>query len=305
MQLLKALGLVATGKRAIQSGLQYNQYFVLSGVHGQEVSLMANGNVSDTIALMKKIVADTLPQTKRIAQVLKGSTRLQTASNVWDFLYNHVQYTKDNPLREQLRTPLRTWHDRRRGVDCDCYSIFISSVLTNLGVPHFFRVAGYHGGDYQHVYVVVPDGSRQIIIDPVMDEFNKEQPYTSKKDFNMKVTMLNGLALGACPAPTPGRPVVANQQLPNPVLQENDIATFAPIEMYNLKAVPDQPAPAPVQAAQPEIVQAKAATTNGEKILWGLGLSALALAVFSAFQKKPSLSGTPKSERKRLSVVQL
>lgn len=316
MQLLKALGLglAASGKRTIRAGREYDKYFSLSGVKGNEVSLMANGNVSDTITLMKKVVRETLAHTKKIAQVLQGNSRLETARNLYNFLYQHVQYTKDNPLREQLRTPLRTWADRKRGVDCDCYSIFISSVLTNLGIPHYFRVAGYNGGDYQHVYVVVPDGQSKIIIDPVVDQFNSEHPYSSKKDFNMHVTMLNGFALGACPAPTNN---ITPANVPAAAIQQPVKAEFKPFDYFDINAAQQavmyaQPAPdkpANIQAAQPEATPQKlqaSADTTGTKVMVGLGLAALALALVSAFTSKPktSLSG-PATVRKRLSVVQL
>lgn len=192
------LGFVATGKRSISSGHQYDRFFNLAGLGNDEV-LLVEGTVMDTVAQMKSIVKKYNHQTAKIAQQLKGATREATARNIWNFLYNHVQYTKDQPDREQLRQPLRTWADRKRGVDCDCYSIFISSVLTNLGIPHAFRIAKYNG-DWQHVYVVVPKSGTNYAsyytIDPVVDSFNYEATPTEKKDYTMKVTMLNGI--GAC-----------------------------------------------------------------------------------------------------------
>lgn len=197
------LGLVANGKRAIRSGAEYDALFDKS--KGNEVQLLSDGDVHDTIKLMKRIVSQTLPQTKGIAAELKGSTREQTARNVWEFCYRHIQYKKDHPLREQLRTPARTWRDRKKGVDCDCYAIFISSILTNLSVPHGFRMAGYKG-DYQHVYVIVPksgsvsgERSSYYVIDPVVNKFNYEEPFNKKSDSMSQVTMLNGLSgFGAC-----------------------------------------------------------------------------------------------------------
>ena len=53
---------------------------------------------------------------------------------IWDFVYQHVQYKLDDPGYEQVRRPLRTWLDRKRGADCEDYSVFISSILLNLGV---------------------------------------------------------------------------------------------------------------------------------------------------------------------------
>lgn len=295
-----ALGLVASGKRALQSGSQYNKYFSLGSVQNNEVVLLDDGNVTDTITQMKKIVSATRAQTKAIAPTLRGATVTDTARNVWNFLYNHVQYTKDNPLREQLRTPARTWADRSRGVDCDCYAIFISSVLTNLGVPHFFRIAAY-GQDFQHVYVVAKDKGREVIIDPVLNSFNTEQPYTKKQDFNMKVTMLNGpYALGACAPKAATAQPQANQ---TPV-------TFKPFEFESDKYTAqvqqaDLQTTQPAQPAQTttEALQASVATPDGTKVLWGLGLAALALTLVSAFKKKQSLSGTNRAGW--LSVAQL
>lgn len=206
-----SLGLVASGKRSIKSGAEYEQFFTAKA-EGNEIELLAQGSVYDTLKLMHQVVAKTLSQTKAIAARLKGSNREQTCRNIWDFLYNHVQYKKDHARREQLRTPIRTWRDRRTGVDCDCYSIFASSVLTNLGIPHAFRMAAYKG-DYQHVYVIV-SGSPSIIIDPVVDQFNYEAPYSKKHDHMTKVSMLNGL--GACSSQTEGdriRVFVETQQI--------------------------------------------------------------------------------------------
>lgn len=197
--------MIASHKRSIKPGTQYNKYFDLGSVDNHEVTLAHDGDVVDTVRLMQRIVQKTLPQTKKIAQVLKGATRQETSRNLWNFLYHHVQYTTDHPLREQLRTPLRTWRDRAKGVDCDCYSIFISSVLTNLGIPHQFRIAAYGGSDFQHVYVVVPNGKNYITIDPVLNQFNTEQPYARKKDFDMHITQLSGPGLGSHLAGCPPR----------------------------------------------------------------------------------------------------
>ena len=199
---LPSLGYVASSKRSIKSGTEYNQYFNLNGIEGNEITLIENGNVEQTISEMKKMVKKTLSQTQRIALKLKGTNRLETARNIWNFVYQHIQHKKDHPLREQLRTPLRTWRDRSTGVDCDCYSIFISTILTNLGIDHSFRIAAY-GNGFQHVYVMVPNNGSEIIIDCVADKFNYEVPYTKKKDFTvMGSSSLNGFN-GQCRANQP------------------------------------------------------------------------------------------------------
>lgn len=201
------LGLTATTKRNIKPGTEYDQYFNLGSVKNKEKTVK-NGDQKDTLAVMEKLVKANQHQTKRIADKLKGNNLINTLSNLWHFLYEHVQYTLDKDGVEQLRTPLRTWSDRAAGVDCDCYSIFISSVLTNLGIPHAFRMTKY-SGDWQHVYVVVPKDGKQtslqahatyFVVDPVKDQFNAEHPYSLKFDrfMNIPINTLSGMGATTC-----------------------------------------------------------------------------------------------------------
>lgn len=193
-----SLGLVATGKRSIRSGEEFNRFFSLGELKGTDPVVRPRGSNFDTLGEMKKIVRETLHQTAKLADHLYDADRRQFAQNIWDFVYHHIQYKKDSPLFEEIREPARSWKDRRAGVDCDCYSVFVSSILTNKKIPHAFRMAGYDGGDYQHVYVVVPaednNYSDVIIIDPVVDAFDYEVPPTKTYDYKMlPIKRLNGI----------------------------------------------------------------------------------------------------------------
>jgi predicted transglutaminase-like cysteine proteinase len=188
------------GKRQIQSGKAYDSYFPKAkGL--KQIIIKEGGSVEQTVALCQKIVSETLSDTKKIAPLLLGKSYEETARNIWQFIITHVQYTLDNRAEdvgavERVRTPARTWHDRQAGADCEDYSIFISSVLTNLGIPHSFRITKYNGkSNWQHIYVVIPrenNGGRihggYITCDPVVDyRFNYEVPYSQKRDYQMPV----------------------------------------------------------------------------------------------------------------------
>lgn len=187
-------------KRHIQSGKAYDKYF--SNHQGRTINL-PKADVHDTLAFMEQLVNDTLTQTKAISNVLQGSNLNQTCQHIFDFLYRHIQYKPDATGIEQLRTPNRAWADRATGIDCDCYSIFISSILTNLGIAHGFRITKYNGKpNYQHVYVVVPKDGQTIsnrssyyVIDPVLDGYNQEKTFSAKYDKMMKIPhqILNGV----------------------------------------------------------------------------------------------------------------
>ena len=138
------------------------------------------------------MVGETLDHTKKIAQLLKGNTIDETCSNIWHFVYRHIGYKKDQEGYEQIRSPARTWHDRHKGVDCDCYSVFISSILTNTAIPHILRITKYHRDYFQHIYPVVVQNGKEIVMDCVTDQFNYEVPYSQKKDYPMDLQYLNG-----------------------------------------------------------------------------------------------------------------
>jgi hypothetical protein len=197
--MIKGLGMVASGKRNIRSGSEFEKYFDRNEFTGKEVQLKASGDTFDTIVLMKSMVQKNRHQTAKIARLLKGKTRLESCENIWKWVYNHFQYRQDSAAAEQLRTPLRSWVDRKEGIDCDCMSILISSILTNLSIPHALRKTKYSGKDYfQHIYVVVPSqgstvGSNYITLDAVVDRFNYEVPFSEKHDLMMPINQLSGL----------------------------------------------------------------------------------------------------------------
>src|SRR5258706_11190049 len=180
----------ATKNRNISSGLPYDEQFPeASGIIS---TIKKNATLEDTVKFIPKAVRETLYQTQKISERLKGKTVYETCSNIWHFVYKHIQYRKDKEGYEQIRSPRRSWRDRLSGVDCDCYSTFISSILTNLGIPHRLRITKYHRDYFQHIYPVVKNGAREIVIDCVTDKFDYEVPFSEKKDYPMDLQYLNG-----------------------------------------------------------------------------------------------------------------
>jgi hypothetical protein len=183
--------------------MEYNRFFPVNKLQKTDPILMQSGSVFDTILEMERIVKTTLEDTAAIALELRGATLEATCRNIFDFVYGHIQYTLDKDGVEQLRRPARAWSDRKRGVDCDCYSIFISSILTNLGIGHYLRMTKYNGKpDFQHIYIVVPkkngtdltNKASYYTIDCVLDNFNQEVPFSGKHDKKMMpIQYLNGV----------------------------------------------------------------------------------------------------------------
>lgn len=184
------IGFISSGYRTIRDGGDYNKFFTSPDGNDR---VIRDGDVFETVDLMKRVVWKYIDDTKRIAAYLKGSTLKDTCQNIWNFLYHHIQYKLDERGLEQLRRPNRSWAERKTGIDCDCFSIFVSSILTNLQIPHSFRITKYEKDSFQHVYVVVPimGSANEYIIDCVLSKFNYEKPYTDKKDFPMSLDKIN------------------------------------------------------------------------------------------------------------------
>lgn len=191
---ISKLGLVASHKRNIRNGNEYDHLWPKPSF--QDPIISPGASVYTTLDLMADIVQKTLEDTAKIAPKLKGKNLVETCHNIFDFAYNHFQYQQDKDGEEQLRRPSRSWADRTKGIDCDCFSILCSSILVNLGIEHAFEICELNGkGYYQHVYVVVPIKQAQFItIDPVLDKFNTKAPGITKTHRKMvPVRYLNGL----------------------------------------------------------------------------------------------------------------
>src|SRR6266498_2362858 len=109
--------------RNIKPGDEYDRLFPRS--ENDTEIIRHNANVYDTVSFIPKVVHETLDQTKAIARRLKGNSVYETCSNIWHFVDGHINYKKDQEGYEQIRSPARSWHDRKEGVDCDCYTVFI------------------------------------------------------------------------------------------------------------------------------------------------------------------------------------
>ncbi len=182
---------VTSGYRSIQDGSRFNAYF--PPPEERDRIIIDDGEVTDTVELMEKVVWKYLDDTRRLAPLLKRASTIETCKAIWEFVYSYIQYKLDKRGLEQLRRPARTWAERSTGVDCDCMSIFASSILTNLQIPHSFRITKYSGDTWQHVYVIVPlsDSKKYCVIDSVISQFNYEKTFTDKMDYAMNLKGIN------------------------------------------------------------------------------------------------------------------
>jgi len=204
------LGYVLAEKRKIKDGSEFDKYF--PEAENSYTIVKPNGTVEDTVGFMAAIIDKWHKDAEGIAQVLKGDTVEETCQNIWNFCTTYLHYKPDKKGVEELRSPKRCWQDGQvlyrqqraqgipeeecSGIDCDCFTNLVCSILKCLKIPFNFRLADYTG-EIGHVYVFTDKGN-EIIIDPVYYHFNREKKYRRQISIDektlskMKIAILNG-----------------------------------------------------------------------------------------------------------------
>lgn len=150
----------------------------------KKVLLDKDGNTRDIVREVLQTYADSRNQLKMFAPKLKGKTLLETCSNIWHFWKEEVAYKIDPDGVQWIKTPSAFW-DSKFG-DCKSFSIAVAASLHALDIKGAFRFVSFGANTTTptHVYVVVKEGDKEIIIDCVWTKFNSQKPYAAKWDYN-------------------------------------------------------------------------------------------------------------------------
>ncbi len=138
-----------------------------------------NGRTVDIQAVMfevnkDKIWRDTADFSKQFTKDTAGLRKL------WQWVKYNIRYKEDPEGFQYIRYPSRLFKD---GVgDCKSFTLFIVSVLQNMGIPYTIRFTRYATGPVTHVYPVahLPDGD--VIVDAVWTHFDSEKKYYGKAE---------------------------------------------------------------------------------------------------------------------------
>jgi len=142
---------------------------------------------------IRNITLECYKQVKGLSKHLYHPDIKQFAYNILDWCLKNFNYQEDNPEVDQYREPARAWKDKN--IDCDCFTIFINSLLLCSKINCQSVMVGCNGKDYHHIYAAIDcrqndDGSVSggIIIDPVMKEktiFKHPEGITKSKITNI------------------------------------------------------------------------------------------------------------------------
>ncbi len=167
-----------------------DNYDILFSLDTNKTTFEADAGLDRTIETIKKAAKTGKEQVKKLAAYLKAETLEQSAYNVWHFLKTNVTYHLDKPGTEQIRTPNRSWKDRKSGIDCEDFAIFAHALLSDMGYHPSFDIVGFnHKKEFGHIYTTVKDSSGAFVVDVVVGEFNQSAPNITK---TMLIETLSG-----------------------------------------------------------------------------------------------------------------
>lgn len=128
--------------------------------------------------------------TARLAPHLSAKNDYETLRNIWKFTRKHIRYRRDRAGRELVKSPGATIQDGY--ADCKSMSVFIGSILRNLGFDYFYRVARYDPAtpEQGHIYpIVVLPGGKKVVVDAVNNRFDQEYEYWRKQDYSPRAAL--------------------------------------------------------------------------------------------------------------------
>lgn len=182
--------ITALYRRKIKPGTEYNDLIPDSACHS---NFRGDGDTFHSMDLIQEFITDYSDQVSKLAPLLKGKTVEKTVTNIYNFIYNHIQYKADGAAQE-IRSPQCTWHSRNRGADCKSFSVLAGALCKELGLPYSIRKIQQPGdsdGTYSHVYIIVHRNNKShLVIDATKHE-NTESFYLKKHDISMKHYGLN------------------------------------------------------------------------------------------------------------------
>lgn len=167
------------------------------GIHspkGKQVLLKKGGSTADIMEAVLDAIPGVKSQTSGFArQFTPDRAGMQ---KLWYWVRQNIQYKEDPFGVQWVREPARLFHDKVG--DCKSFTVFIVSVLENMGLQYRVRFSNTEtpgGKIVNHVYpiAVMPDGT-DIIVDAVYSRFNAEKRFFYAKDYTMSdIYRLSGI----------------------------------------------------------------------------------------------------------------
>ena len=178
----------------------------LTPIEGLNRVLKVNQNVSDIISGILLTHNKWRNDYDVISENFNAASSELIGKKIFDFLKNNTFYVIESDNAQTLRSPaaiLKLGSDKKIGLDCKSYSLFIGGILDSLNrkgkkIKWCYRFASYRFMDKlpHHVFIVINPGKNEIWVDPVLPSYNQKKQYfykVDRKPKNMALIQVSGI----------------------------------------------------------------------------------------------------------------
>jgi len=135
----------------------------------------------DIIDLVQEVIRTDVADTEEFASFFQPTRK--SLKELFDFVDQTFTYSEDPKFNQWVQAPSFLFASKRG--DCKSYTVFISSVLQNMGVDHLIRYTARYTSNFRHVYPVALLKGKEIPMDVVWKQqeggrFGTEKHFTKK-----------------------------------------------------------------------------------------------------------------------------
>jgi hypothetical protein len=143
-------------------------------------------STADITGAILKAIKESEPASKNLIPLFKNKNEETSAKLIFLFAKNLRPYKKEPSSFQTARTFQRIVTDNY-GIDCKHFATICSSLCMALGIKCKLRLISQSPNTLtpNHIYCVAVINNKDIIIDPVLKNYNQEARYNSKTDINL------------------------------------------------------------------------------------------------------------------------
>lgn len=147
-----------------------------------EYTITKNQTAKDIAGAIVKSIRDSEETAKMLAPLIKSNNKMQTLKNIFTFCKNNVTYKKEGKDLQTAKTINRILAEKYG--DCKHMSTVCYAICKALNIPCKLRLISQSlfNADPTHIYCIAYVNGNLVVIDPVLDSFNKEAKYFYKYD---------------------------------------------------------------------------------------------------------------------------
>jgi hypothetical protein len=156
--------------------------------HNNKILVSRYQTSGEIAGAILKAINESKDCANKLAPYFKAGSKKESCKTIFLFLKQVVPYVKESSDNQTAKTINRILKDASKyGGDCKHYATFSASICKALNIPCKLRLISQRFNDTtpNHIYTVAVINGKDVIIDPVLNNFDNEARYNYKYDINI------------------------------------------------------------------------------------------------------------------------